>query len=90
MIGKINYEDGRTYICDDCRKNVCKFKSHKAAIAAGWAISRDYTKCYCPDCAPYHRHVGRAGAKLSPQPVNTGVPFKDNNDTYQQKGCSKH
>lgn len=28
----------------------------------GWAISADYTRQYCPDCAPLHRRVGRNGA----------------------------
>lgn len=65
MISKTIYLDGRTYLCDDCRRVVNKFKSYKEAIAAGWAVSRDYTKCYCPKCAPNHRHVGRCGAKTA-------------------------
>ena len=60
MIGNIRFEDGRNYICDDCKQTTKKFTSHKAALAAGWAVSRDYTKCYCPNCAPLRRHVGRA------------------------------
>lgn len=63
MISKTIYTDGRNYLCDDCNKELVKFKSHKAAIAAGWAVSRDYQKCYCPNCAPKHRHTGRGGAK---------------------------
>ena len=55
MIGKTVYENGRVYVCDDCKKNVAHFKSHKAAISASWAVSRDYTNCYCPECAPAHR-----------------------------------
>ena len=78
MIGKNVINGLRAYCCDDCQKNVGKFKSHKAAMAGGWAISRDYSKCYCPDCAPNHRHVGRAGAKQSP-PLQI--------QTF--KGCSK-
>ena len=63
MIGKIIYADGRNYLCDDCNKYVGRYKSRKAAIAAGWAVSRDYKKCYCPDCAPFRRNVGRTGSK---------------------------
>lgn len=29
---------------------------------SGWAISADYTRQYCPNCAALHRHVGRNGA----------------------------
>lgn len=63
MIGKTVWEYGRNYVCDDCSRKAAKFKSHRAAKAAGWAVSRDYTKCYCPSCAPEHRHTGRGGAK---------------------------
>lgn len=63
MIGKTVYENGRVYLCDRCKIVVVHFKSHKAAKAAGWAISRDYTKCYCPACAPLQRNTGRGGAR---------------------------
>lgn len=65
MIGKVRFENGRNYLCDDCQKAVERFTSHKAAIAAGWAVSRDYTKCYCPSCAPFRRNVGKSGARRS-------------------------
>ena len=61
MISKTRYPDGRNYICDACGGNIKKFKSKKEARAAGWAISRDCKNCYCPDCAPRHRHVGCNG-----------------------------
>lgn len=63
MIQKTRYEDGRNYVCDDCKNAVGKFGSIKAAIAAGWAVSRDYRRCYCPDCAPRHRHTGKFGPR---------------------------
>ena len=63
MISTTVRPTGRNYLCDDCRKVLEVFKSHKAAIAAGWAVSRDYKNCYCPHCAPKHRHTGRGGAK---------------------------
>lgn len=71
MIGKITYADGRNYLCDDCNKKVGKFKSIKAAIAAGWAVSRDYTKCYCPTCAPFRRNVGKTGTRRKTVQLNT-------------------
>ncbi len=69
MIGKIRYPTGRIYACDDCEKKAEKFLNYAAAIAAGWAISRDRKKCYCPSCAPKHRNTGRGGAPVTvPQP----------------------
>ncbi len=55
MIGKTIFSDGRTYICDDCGKNVAKFKNYDEARAAGWAIAYFRDSCYCPKCAPKHR-----------------------------------
>lgn len=26
----------------------------------GWMVTRD-KRCYCPDCAPFYRNVGRSG-----------------------------
>ena len=34
----------------------------------GWAISADYTRKWCPNCAALHRHVGRNGA---PRPAKS-------------------
>lgn len=62
MIGKIIYEDGRDYTCNDCGK-AARFKSHKAAKAVGWAVARNYINCYCPDCAPARRNVGKYGVR---------------------------
>lgn len=47
----------KTYKCDDCG---CKdeFLSYKKARAAHWAVAKDYSKCYCPVCAPAHRRGG--------------------------------
>lgn len=83
-ISKIRYQDGRTYLCDDCKKSVGKFQNYPEAGAAGWAVSRDRKKCYCPTCAPDHRHTGRRGAPVViPQPswvpagmVQTTINFK--------------
>lgn len=58
-IGGIVYAYGRLYICDDCKKGFGKFKSYEAAKDAGWAIGRGRKTCFCPKCAPLHRHVGR-------------------------------
>lgn len=62
MIGRITYEYGRVYVCDDCKKNFGRFKSYDEAKNAGWAIGRGRRNCYCPKCAPRHRHVGRGAA----------------------------
>ncbi len=64
MIGKIRYEDGRIYICDDCKQVVMKFKNENLAKKAGWAVAYARKKCYCPTCAPDHRNTGRGGAPL--------------------------
>lgn len=65
MIGKIIYSGGyRHYLCDGCKK-VEKFQSYQKAREAGWGISRNRERCYCPDCAPFYRHVGRTGKKRS-------------------------
>lgn len=48
--------------CDDC--NLIQYIiSPKQARKNGWAISKDYKKCYCPKCAPAHRHTGRNGVQ---------------------------
>ena len=48
--------------CDKCGKNEKLFvKSGKGARAHGWAISKDYKKCYCPDCADKMRSKGMKG-----------------------------
>ena len=62
MIGKIVFENGREYTCDDCGKTEL-FKSRKLALKSGWAVSRDYQRCYCPKCAPFRRNVGHTGAR---------------------------
>lgn len=40
------------------------------ARADGWAINRDYTRQWCPNCAPKHRNTGKRG---NPKPVSTGA-----------------
>ena len=51
------------FACDDpsCKKriHVQEFVTFELARKAGWAIARDRQHCYCPDCAPKHRNVGR-------------------------------
>ncbi len=53
----------KKYICDDCGAT-CEFTSYVKARAASWAISRDYSRCYCPMCAPDHRVGGANGKRL--------------------------
>jgi len=56
----------KKYICDDCG-TAGTFTGYRYARAAGWAISKQYTKCYCPDCAPAHRLGGANGKHTKPQ-----------------------
>ena len=51
----------KNYTCDDCGR-VEAFGGYRKARAAGWAIAKDYLKCYCPKCAPDHRN-GKAAEK---------------------------
>ena len=54
------------YTCDDC-KTTGTFSSYLKARAAGWAISRNYQTCYCPECAPPHRLGGANGKTTKPR-----------------------
>lgn len=69
MIIKMPRGNGRkrNYICDDCKDEIATFSNYDKARAEGWAISYTRLKCYCPKCAPYHRHVGCSGG------VNTWI-----------------
>ncbi len=51
-----------TFIFDDCGVSDY-FRSHKDARRHGWAVSKDYRKCYCPFCAAAHRNTGRNGVR---------------------------
>jgi len=62
MIEKSQRETGRDYACGDC-PTVNTFTSIDCARAAGWCVSQDRKKCYCPVHAPLHRHVGRGGQR---------------------------
>lgn len=50
------------FICDDCFKRE-EFYSVREARSNGWAISKNYRKCYCPKCAPFRRNVGCKGVR---------------------------
>ncbi len=52
----------KKYVCDDCGA-VSEFTSYVKARAAHWAVSRDYSNCYCPTCAPEHRKGGANGKR---------------------------
>lgn len=62
-ISKTVRPDGRVYLCDDCKNEVARFKSIRLALQAGWAVARGRSTCYCPKCAPKHRHTGCKGGK---------------------------
>lgn len=46
------------FMCEDCYITA-HFINFTDARRKGWAIARDRDHCYCPVCAPRHRHVGR-------------------------------
>ena len=48
--------------CERCGKSdsYTNIRTVKDARSYGWGISKDYRKCYCPDCAPKYRNVGMA------------------------------
>ena len=49
-------------ICDKCGKQErLLIGNSKQARKYGWAISKDYKKCYCPDCADKMRSKGMKG-----------------------------
>lgn len=63
MVKKICYY---ILICDSCNKESDKLFNYTGwktfidiARGRGWAVSRNRTTCYCPDCAPYYRHAGK-------------------------------
>ena len=53
-------------ICDYCGRSEEKRGYAKDARKDGWAISKDYQKCYCPKCAPMFRNVGHAYSGYRP------------------------
>ena len=50
------------FMCDQCGKQeeIEFIVRVNEARKKGWAISKDYKKCYCPKCAPQRRNVGMA------------------------------
>lgn len=56
----------KKYVCDDCARTG-EFSSYIKARASGWAVAKDYSKCYCPNCAPEHRRGGANGKSAKPK-----------------------
>lgn len=56
------------FTCLDCKKEI-EFEgfTQQSAIDIArrnkWAVGRDRKTCYCPDCAPARRNVGKNGGK---------------------------
>ena len=47
-------------ICDKCGKTESLSSSYpRDARQIGWSISKDYKKCYCPDCTLKRRYPKR-------------------------------
>lgn len=68
----------KAYICDDCGKKSV-FASYVKARKARWAISNDYKRCFCPLCAPAHRHGAamNAGEKNAGAQNNNQITFDE-------------
>ena len=50
------------FICDNCGAVSEYILGHNRDVRKhGWAISKDYKKCYCPNCKHLYTHVGRLG-----------------------------
>lgn len=55
---EIELADGSVKTCGKAR--MVKGSNLQEMKKEGWAIGSD-KRCYCPEHAPFHRHVGRAG-----------------------------
>lgn len=54
--------------CSDCGAVLVVETTNKDAAFAyarknAWAVSRDRKCCYCANCAPHRRHVGKYGTR---------------------------
>ncbi len=61
----------KLYKCDDCGAQAEFTSYNKARRQGGWAVSKDYKKCYCPKCAPTHR-MGNAQNSNTPKLASGG------------------
>lgn len=65
-IKMLDYICDHEVLCADGTLNPCGKRrivtnlDRKIAQKEGWAVGVD-KKCYCPEHAPFHRHVGRSG-----------------------------
>ncbi len=48
--------NGIYYECDDCGAKAQFSSYNKARKVYGWALDKAYKRCWCPSCAPAHRH----------------------------------
>ena len=56
--------------CDCCGKEAeFTLPNNRAVRKYGWAISKDYKNCYCPDCKDIYTSVGCFG---TPQTWRSG------------------
>ncbi len=57
-------------VCEDCKvKKTYEARTTRQILDNarndGWAINRDYTRQWCPICAPLHRNTGKRGNPVS-------------------------
>lgn len=55
-------EKKNIFICDNCgRKAEFTLANNRNVRKYGWAISKDYRSCYCPNCKDLYTSVGCQG-----------------------------
>ena len=56
-------EKRNVFICDNCGIRAEFILGHNREVRKyGWAISKDYQKCYCPSCRDMFTSVGCYGS----------------------------
>ena len=63
----------KTYTCDDCGAQAEFVGYRQARKLGGWAVAKDYSKCYCPNCAPNHRKGKAAEKNEEAAPLTDGL-----------------
>ena len=55
-------EKKNIFKCDSCGNEASfKLDNNRDVRKHGWAISKDYKKCYCPNCKHLYTNVGCLG-----------------------------
>ena len=58
----VEHTKTNVFICDHCGiKAEFQLEHNRDVRKHGWAISKDYSKCYCPNCKHIYTSVGCMG-----------------------------